>query len=217
MSSRMVKFLLLASVLLIAFPVVAGASTSRIAGLGIQGDYVKDYTNLFTYTSCVPSVGNLVYGEFGNLNTDSRTDDRSVGAVLGNLWDGKYGVLGINLREEIRQLGQADANTPVDADGNWDGNENSSHSFDIMWGKKFNSLTLGLGLNRAYERLEGTPSISGFGPYDDIKGDLGGTSGPLDLNYHRNVMGFSGGLGYEMSPKFSLGLDPVPEPHVPGA
>jgi len=206
MSSRMVKWLILASVLLIAFPVVAGASTSRVAGLGIQGDYIKDYTNVFTYGSCVPNVGNLVYGELGNWNSDSRTDDEAVGAILGNLWDGKYGTFGIHLRSEIRQLGQGDANTPIDADGAWDPNENTSHSFDIMWGKKFGAMSLGLGLNRAYARLEGDPTIwdGEFGAYNDIKGDYRNTSGPLGLNYNRNVLGFSGGLGYEMSPKLTL-------------
>jgi len=92
MSSRMLKWLLLASVLLVALPVVAGASTSRVAGLGTQGDYIKDYTNIFTYPSCVPNVGNLVYGEFGvvtdydeNYSEYFQTEDRAVGAVLGKL------------------------------------------------------------------------------------------------------------------------------------
>lgn len=206
MSSRIVKWLLLASVLLIAFPVVAGASTARVAGLGIQGDYIKDYTGVYTYLSNMCCIGNVVYGELGNWNSDSDTDDKAVGAFLSNLWDGKYGAFGIHLREEIRQLGQGDANTPIGADGSWDANANTSHSFDIMWGKKFGAMSLGLGLNRAYARLEGDPTIydGEFGAYNDIKGDVWRTSGPLDLNYHRNVLGFSGGLGYEMSPKFNV-------------
>lgn len=204
MSSRVVKWLLLASVLLIAFPVVAGASTTRVTSLGIEGDYIKDYTGVYTYLSDMCCVGNLVYGELGNWDSDSQTDDEAVGVFINNLWDGKYGAFGIHLRQEIRQLGQGDANTAIDADGNWDGNENASHSFDIMWGKKFGGWSLGLGLNRAYYRLEGSPSIYDETSFDDIKGDVYNTEDPLDLNYHRNVMGFSGGLGYEISPKFNL-------------
>ena len=112
MSSRMVKWLLLASVLLIAFPVVAGASTSRVAGMGTQGDYIKDYTNIFTYPSCVPNVGNLVYGEFGvvtdyddNYSEYFKTKDRAVGAVLGNLFDGKFGTFSFHMREISPALG----------------------------------------------------------------------------------------------------------------
>jgi len=207
MSSRVVKWLILASVLLIAFPVVAGASTARVAGLGIQGDYIKDYTGVYTYLSNMCCIGNVVYGELGNWNSDSQTDDRAVGAFISNLWDGKYGAFGIHLREEITQLGQGDANTPVDADGAWDANSNTNHSIDLMWGKKFGSINVGLQLNRAYGRLEGDPLIYDggyYGIYNDIKGDVYNTYGPVDLNYNRNVMGFGGGLGFEVSPKFTL-------------
>jgi hypothetical protein len=208
MSSRAVKWLLLASVLLLAFPVVAGASTARVAGLGIQGDYIKDYTGVFTYLSNICCVGNVVYGELGNNVSDSNTDDRAVGAFLGNLWDGKYGAWGIHLREEIGQIGQADANTPVGAGFDaWDPNNNTSHSFDLMWGKKFGATSLGLQLSRAYARLEGDPVIfAGAGyAWNDIKGDWlqVGPGNVVDLNYNRNVLGFGAGLGHEFGPKFT--------------
>jgi hypothetical protein len=155
MSSRTVKWLLLASVLLIAFPVVAGASTSRIAGMGIQGDYIKDYTNVYTYLSNVSCVGNVVYGELGNWDSHSDTNDRAVGAIIGNLFDGNFGTIGIRLSEETSQLGQADANTPIGAgyDG-WDPNSNTNHSFDLLWGKKLGTMSLGLQMNRSYARLQ---------------------------------------------------------------
>ncbi len=65
MQSRLLKVMTLA-VLSVALPVVALAQTSRVEGMNIQGDYIKDYTNIYTFPSCLNSVGNLVYGEFGN-------------------------------------------------------------------------------------------------------------------------------------------------------
>jgi hypothetical protein len=200
MSSRTVKLLLLASVLLIAFPVVAGASTARVQGMGIQGDYIKDYTNIYTYISSISCVGNVVYGELGNWDSESYSDDRAVGAIVGNLWDGKYGTLGIHLRSETPQLGQGDANTPVGFNA-WDPNYNNSHSFDVMWGKKLGSLSLGLRVNRSYAEQTGDPSIWD-GEWTGIKG--GSSYSPLNLAYNQNVMGYGAGAAWEASPKFTL-------------
>ncbi len=221
MSSRMMKWLLLASVLLIAFPVVAGASTSRLAGMGTQGDYIKDYANIFGYPSCVPNVGNLVYGEFGvvtdydeNWSEYFMTEDRAVGAVLGNLFDGRFGTFGIHMREYAPALGTGfqpyvsydgyideyilgtgfetfapylDPNVPGSTGYTPYWNEYGTEAFDLMWGKKFNAMSLGLRLNRsAYKYTQtsgGTESTyEGYEPYD------------------RNVLGFGAGLGYEHSP-----------------
>ena len=67
MSHRWLKIsLALCSALLLALPVVATAQTSRVEGMGLQGDYLKDYTNIYSYTNEVSNVGNLVYGELGN-------------------------------------------------------------------------------------------------------------------------------------------------------
>jgi hypothetical protein len=207
MSSRVVKWLLLASLLVVAFPVVAVASPARVDGLGIQGDYIKDYTNVYTYLSNLCCIGNLVYGELGNWDSDSQTQDRAVGAFISNLWDGRYGTFGIHLREEMGALGQADANTRVDADWAWDSNENGSHSFDIMWGKKFGAMSLGLRLNRAYAKYESSDALS-ESEYDwsELTGDYWYTSDPYSLNWHRNVLGFAGGIGYECSPTLALEL-----------
>ena len=183
MSSRMMKWLLLASILLIAFPVAVGASTSRIAGMGTQGDYMKDYTNIFGYPSCVSGVGNLVYGEFGvvtdyndNYSEYFMTEDRAVGAVLGNLFDGKFGTFGFHMREYSPALGAGfqpyvsydgwmdeyilgtgfETFSPYGIDPNVPGssgytpywNGYGTEALDLMWGKKFNKMSLGLRLNR---------------------------------------------------------------------
>lgn len=221
MSSRTVKWLILASVLLIAFPVVAGASTSRIAGMGVQGDYVKDYTNIFGYPSCVSGVGNLVYGEFGqvtdydyNYSEYFQTEDRAVGAVLGNLFDGKYGTFGFHMREYSPALGFGfqpyvgynasendeyifgtgfetfdpvlDPNVPgrTGYTPYWD--NYGTEALDLMWGKKFDKMSLGLRLNRsAYKYTSNSTgedvTYAGF-EHDD-----------------RNIFGFGVGFGYEHS------------------
>ena len=92
-----IRRVILAVAALMALPTLALAQTSRVEGMSLQGDYIKDYTAIYTYTSCVTGVGNLVYGELGNFNGNG-TLDRGVGAVLQNLFDGKLGTLSIHLR-----------------------------------------------------------------------------------------------------------------------
>lgn len=217
MSSRTVKWLLLASILLLAFPVAAGASTSRLAGMGVQGDYVKDYTNVFTYVSSMCCVGNVVYGELGvvtdyddNYSEYFNTEDRAVGAILGNLWEGRFGVIGFHMREYSPALGTnsqpyvpyagyldefilgtgfetfmpyVDPNVPYYTGYTpyWMGY--GVEQFDLMWAKKFGSMSLGLRFNRSnYKWEDDDETYEGFDETD------------------RNVTGFGGGFGFEMSP-----------------
>jgi hypothetical protein len=210
MSSRMMKWLLLASVLLIVLPVVAGASTSRLAGMGTQGDYVKDYTNMFGYPSCVAGVGNLVYGEFGTVagyyvtpREAYTTGDHAVGAVLGNLFDGRYGTLAFNLREFSPALGAGfqpminwgDYNlgtgfetfdSYIDPNGGDNSDGYSVEAFDLLWGKKLSNMSLGVRLNRsAYKNEYGDPVQTETGYSDD----------------NRDIFGFGAGVGFEMTPQ----------------
>src|SRR5580765_3521742 len=107
MSHRMKVTLALATALLAALPVVATAQTSRVQGMNLLGDYIKDYSGIYTYVSETANVGNLVYGELGNFTgTTSPPNDRSVGAVLGNLFDGSAGTWAIHLRQFTPALGQ---------------------------------------------------------------------------------------------------------------
>jgi hypothetical protein len=111
MLNRKIGFIL-GALFVLSLPVLANASTSRIAGMGVQSDYVKDFTNIFGYPSSLAGQGNQVYGEFGvatdydnNYSEYYSTEDRAIGAVLGNLWDGKYGTFGFNMREYSPALG----------------------------------------------------------------------------------------------------------------
>src|SRR5215510_6504626 len=108
MHSRIVKRIVLGAVLLAALPTLAFAQTSRVEGMSIQGDYIKDYTAIYTYPSSITNVGNLIYGELG-VATGGTPADRAVGAVMGDWFEGRYGVWGIHMRQLTPALGQGDA------------------------------------------------------------------------------------------------------------
>jgi hypothetical protein len=172
-----------------ALPVVANAQTSRVEGLSVQGDYIKDYTAIYTYPSQISHVGNLVYGEFGSGGTFAASD-RAVGAVLGNLWEGRYGTWGIHLRSTTPSLGQGDhqSNAGV-GDYGTDENTNNFHAFDLMWGKRFGGTSLGFRLNRSVGSAEiNTPTT------------MTNVTLPDSANFGRNIFGFSGGIGFEVNP-----------------
>jgi hypothetical protein len=190
---------------MLVLPVLALAQTSRVEGMAIQGDYIKDYTGIYTYVSEVSNVGNLIYGELGNLTTAAGAPfDRSVGAVLGNLWDGNYGTWAIHMRQFTPNLGQGDfTSNPAPGALGFDPNLHANESFDLMWGRKFGTTSLGLRLNRSYVRFDGALGslAPGFGPLTDLKYDVSvaGTSAAA-ANLARNIMGFGGGLGFEVNP-----------------
>jgi hypothetical protein len=197
MIRRHVKFFVLCAALVLALPVVASAQMSRVEGMAIQGDYIKDWSGIFTYTSQVANVGNLVYGELGNVNSPPFTFDRSVGAVVGNLWEGRLGTWAIHLHEQQTNLGQGDAGSnPAPGTFGSDPNVNTAESFDIMWGKKFGTTSFGLRLDRSNGAAEQTVG----GVVSKFEGDL---SQP-DLNRARNMMGLSAGVGFEMNPTTNL-------------
>jgi hypothetical protein len=203
MNRRNTMILALSAALALALPVVASAQTSRVEGMALQGDYIKDYSSIFTYTSSVANVGNLVYGELGNTDITLATSDRGVGAVLGNLWDGRLGVWSIHVREQTPALGQGDASSSG-ATGSHasDPNTNSMQSFDLMWAKKFGTTSFGLRLNRSFAKAEGGLGYFNgalFGPLTNLSFDV--LQGPgADPNVSRNIWGFGGGLGFEVNP-----------------
>lgn len=178
--------------LAMALPVVANAQSSRVEGMALQGDFIKDYTAIFTYPSQVPHVGNLVYGEFGQSVglLGGTPTDRGVGAVLGNLWEGRYGTWAIHLRETTPSLGQATTNSqPGVGVGGQDLNTNADHSFDVEWGKRFGGTSFGLRLNRSYNQTEVNTATT------QTITDLADTS-----TFHRNSTGFGAGIGFEVNP-----------------
>jgi len=152
-------------------PVVAFASSSRVEGLGVPGDYVKDYSGINTYLSGVGSVGNLVWVNPGSDNS------RGMGAVLQNLFEGRFGTWAINLHDAGNDLGAATY------DGNpFDSNTSTGEALDITWGRKMGNGSLGLRFNRSYNSTENT----------------GGTT-TGNGNGDRNITGFGGGYGFALN------------------
>ena len=198
MNRRNLTILALGAALSLALPVMALAQTSRVEGMALQGDYIKDYSGIYTYTSGVSNVGNLIYGELGTAGPLApATNDRSVGAVLGNLWDGRFGTWAIHLREQTPNLGQGDASSHGAPGIGSDPNTNTNESFDLMWGKKFGTKSLGLRLNRSF----GSQEFAGT----NVIGGITKTEGIGNLN--RNVLGFGGGVGFEVNPTTNVEMN----------
>jgi len=110
--------------------------------------------------------------------------------VLGNMFDGRFGTWGLHLRDWTPRLGEADL-VPGSSNGVPGGDPNvaANESFDLMWGRKFGTTSLGLRLNRTYFKTQDpTTNVVGQG------------------NGGRNVMGFGGGLGFEMNPNTNVEL-----------
>jgi hypothetical protein len=188
--------------ILLALPAVASASSSRVEGMAIPGDYIRDYTGIYTYISGITGVGNLVYGELGDTRTPVPvTSDRQVGAVLGTLFDGRFGTWGIHLREQTPNLGQADAfSNPNVGTFGVDPNTHTNQSFDIMWVQRFGTTRFGLRLERSYFAFETTvPGVTTTLKYDVPVGGLGGAG-----NLARNIFGVQGGVGFELNPSSTL-------------
>lgn len=198
MMSRQAKCLVLAS-LMLALPVVASAQITRVESMALQGDYIKDYSAIYTYPAQVPNVGNLVYAELGvptGFGLGGSAFDRGMGAVLGNLWDGRFGTWAIHMREFTPSLGQGDflfsSSAPSYA-GFSDPNVNANQSFDIMWGQKFGTTSFGLDLNRSFYRHE--TDIAGVTTNLEFDETVGNGD-----NLARNIFGIGAGVAFEMSP-----------------
>jgi hypothetical protein len=177
MHKRMTRILSAIS-LLVVIPTVAFASSSRVAGLNVPGDYIKDYTGMFTYVSGVNTVGNLVY-------TEPNTGNEALGAVLGNLFEGRMGTWAIHMRRFSPALGQSMRGNPIATTGllgAQDFNANGE-ALDLMWGHKMGSGNLGLRYNRSFisnEVTAGTAEGNGNGA--------------------RNNWGLGAGFGFQMNP-----------------
>jgi len=187
----------LATALMLMLPVLALAQTSRVQGLGIQGDYIKDYTGMYTYPSNITGVGNLMYGEFGSGgNTPS---DKAVGSVMDKLFDGRFGTWGVHLRQFTPQLGQGDnTSQPSPGTGGADPNFNGNEGFDIMWGHKSGTTSFGLRLDRSFVKFEDqVPGITTKLAFDP---------NAFSNNLGRNIMGYGAGVGFQLNPQTDVDL-----------
>ena len=199
-SHTMYRSLVLGALLALAVPVAAFAQTARVEGMSLQGDYIKDYTGIFMYPSQVPNVGNLIYGELGRSAAGTDVSDRGMGAVLGNLWDGRFGTWGLHLRQFTPALGEGDlVSQPNPGFGGGDPNFNSNESFDLMWGKKSGTTSFGVRLDRSFFKSEDAlPGVVTSVMEFDAASDT--------ANLARNVLGIGAGIGFEMNPNTNIEL-----------
>jgi hypothetical protein len=199
MSSRISKLMVLSAFVLMALPVVAFAQTSRLEGMTLQGDYVKDYTNMFSFPSTVVNAGNLAYGELGNTGgVGTAVADRALGSVLNNLFDGRFGTWAIHLHQITPNLGAGDVTNVNGVDPNFNTNE----EFDIMWGRKMGTMSLGLRLNRSFWAEEvNAPAVQTTMKFDP---SAGFPPSAASANVARNIMGFGGGVTFEMNPNSTV-------------
>lgn len=202
MRNRTSRFIIGAA-MLVVLPVVAQASTARLEGMALPGDYTKDYTAIYSWPSSITGVGNLVYGELGSqlhngASNEPSNTERAMGAVLPNLWDGRFGIWALHLREQTPALGQGDVlSGPNPGQGGADPNDHANEAFDLMWGKKFGTTSLGLRLDRSY--VKGTDELPGV--TTSFENDNIGAAVQGDPNLARNILGLGAGLGFNMSDK----------------
>jgi hypothetical protein len=181
MHKRMTR-ILSAICLLVVIPTAAFASSSRIAGMGVPVDYVKDYTGIFTYVSGVNTVGNLVYAE---PNSPAAHGGQAMGTVLGNLWEGRLGTWGLHLREFSPALGQSmfgnSVNTTAFPALFGDPNTNGE-ALDLMWGHKMGSGNLGLRYSRSF-----------------LSNEIAAGTAEGNGSDFRNVWGLGAGFGFALN------------------
>ena len=190
---------------LLTLPVVAFATTTRLEGMSLPGDYTSDFTSIYGWPSSLTGVGNLVYGELGNDLSPKGYPakqwqgwERSMGAVLPGLWNGKYGAWAIHLREQTPGLGQGDNTSGTNAgNSGFDPNTNTNQAFDIMWAKKFGTSSLGIQMNRSYNELtDEIPGTTWTFKQDFAANEAAG----VGSNLYRNIMGYGAGWSMEMNP-----------------
>lgn len=175
MSLRRTLSLGLAALALLV-PVLAAASSARLAGLAVPGDYVQDDAGRFTYLSATATQGGLVW-----VAPDA-ADNNAMGAVLPNLWGGRAGTFAVSLRRFAPALGQELYLDPaaISELGSPDVNT-AGESLDLAWGRRMGERSLGLRVQRSFlSRSTAAGTTEGDG------------------NNGRNVSGFGAGYGFPL-------------------
>ncbi|MFM7231425.1 MAG: hypothetical protein ACKO3S_05515 [bacterium] len=167
-----------ALVLALVAPTAAQASSARIAGLSVPADLVRDEVGSFTYLSALASQGNLLWVEPGNGGNEG------AGAVLQNLWGGRYGTWAVSVRRFAPALGQAMYLDPIGPSGvppfTFMSDPNTTgQSLDLSWARTYGNRTLGLRYQRSFQSRE---TVAGT-----TEGDGPGS---------RNVNGLAAGIGF---------------------
>jgi len=146
----------LVAALVTLVPVAALASTARVQSMGLQGDFIQDYSNVYAYPSSIVRYNNLVYGDLGTKDVTGgdlsdfednsgptpalQNSGRAMGAYL-NTWKWLPGTWGIQLNENHNALSQAYGA------GYYDRNRNEG--ITLLWGDKVGGANIGLLVEKA--------------------------------------------------------------------
>jgi hypothetical protein len=215
MRNLFTKFALVAALVTLA-PAAAFASDARVQSLGLQGDYIQDYTNVYAYPSSIIRYQNLVYGDLGfkdvsggdlpdfqdnnNLNPLDNSG-RAMGAYL-NTWKWLPGTWGIQINENTNPLSNAYGASYYD--------RNRNQGIVLLWGNKIGEKTgLGLSLEKSNSKAEDSANIIAPYTWNPATLALGGNNARQIMNVvnaslgseERNSWGAGAGVtfGWTMS------------------
>ena len=198
-------------------PSTAHASKARAEALHVPAQYGVDRVNVQHFPTALYRNQNMIFGELGVWDNSSDSEfndpespselgdaDRSLGMYLGNLWEGRAGVFGIELNENGGPLSPTHGSEFV--------NRGMNESIALFWAQQFSGFTLGLEFNRMYSKFEdksaGSEGI--VAPYDWFGPSFPSASGDDTWEIFAdaassfgagpwNSTGFGGGVAFENS------------------
>ena len=198
----------LVAALVTLVPAAALASTARVQSMGLQGDFIQDYSNVYAYPSSIVRYQNLVYGDLGNKdvtgndlsdfedNSDNvpglQNSGRAMGAYL-NTWKWLPGTWGIQINENNNTISQAYGA------GYYDRNRNSA--ITLMWGNKVGGANLGLMLEKANSSIDDGNDV--IEPYTFTPPGVTPPGG--SFNARRLMNAINAGLGSEDRNSWGVG------------
>ncbi|MEP7027364.1 MAG: hypothetical protein ABI960_02105 [Candidatus Eisenbacteria bacterium] len=208
MRNLITKFALVAALVTLV-PAAAFASDARVQSLGLQGDYIQDYTNVYAYPSSIVRYQNLVYGNLGNKdvsggdlpdfqdNAGSNALDnsgRSMGVYHTMQW--LPGTWGIQINENRNAISQAYGPSSFD--------RNRNEGVTLLWGSKLGGGSVGFAVDKASSTVKsGTTTVSPY-TWSPASLTISGNNARQVMNAvnaslgaeDRNSWGAAGGLSF---------------------
>lgn len=159
----------LVAALVTLVPAAAFASDARVQSLGLQGDYIQDYTNVYAYPSSIVRYQNLVYGNLGNKDVAGGDlpdfqdnagpnpldgSGRAMGAYL-NTWKWLPGTWGIQINENRNAISPAYGPSWFD--------RNRNEGITLLWGGKLGGGSIGFAIDKASSSVtDGNDTVSPY-------------------------------------------------------
>ena len=175
MRSRWILRSVAVAVLMLTLPVVAVPRPRASRAWRSRATTSRITRGIFTYTSQVSNVGNLIYGELGNLRPPPALRSTGASAPCSATFGTAVSAPGASTCGSSPRTSAGRRFTPVRRPETLgiDPNFNTNESFDLMWGRKFGTTSFGLRLNRSFVKFDGTWATSRrFGPLTDLEFDV---------------------------------------------